>query len=41
MKKILVVDDESSIVTLLKYNLEEAGFQVITAEMGKKVCILQ
>ena len=26
MKKVLVVDDESSIVTLLKYNLEEAGF---------------
>lgn len=36
MKKILVVDDESSIVTLLKYNLEEAGFQVITAADGKE-----
>jgi two-component system alkaline phosphatase synthesis response regulator PhoP len=34
MKKVLVVDDESSIVTLLKYNLEEAGFEVITANDG-------
>lgn len=34
MKKVLVVDDESSIVTLLKYNLEEAGFEVITASDG-------
>ncbi|MEK4521427.1 response regulator transcription factor [Psychrobacillus sp. FSL W7-1457] len=36
MKKVLVVDDESSIVTLLKYNLEEAGFQVITAADGRE-----
>ena len=34
MRKVLVVDDESSIVTLLKYNLEEAGFEVITANDG-------
>lgn len=34
MKKVLVVDDESSIVTLLKYNLEDAGFEVITASDG-------
>ncbi|WP_427137129.1 response regulator transcription factor [Psychrobacillus psychrodurans] len=34
MRKVLVVDDESSIVTLLKYNLEEAGFEVITASDG-------
>ena len=34
MKKVLVVDDESSIVTLLKYNLEDAGFEVITANDG-------
>lgn len=34
MKKVLVVDDESSIVTLLKYNLEDAGFDVITASDG-------
>lgn len=36
MKKVLVVDDESSIVTLLKYNLEEAGFHVITASDGQE-----
>lgn len=34
MKKILVVDDESSIVTLLQYNLELAGFHVETASDG-------
>jgi two-component system alkaline phosphatase synthesis response regulator PhoP len=33
-KKILVVDDESSIVTLLQYNLEQAGFSVVTASDG-------
>lgn len=35
-KKILVVDDESSIVTLLQYNLEQAGFLVDTAVDGEK-----
>lgn len=35
MEKILVVDDEPSIVTLLKFNLEKAGFAVLTAEDGK------
>lgn len=33
--KILVVDDEQSIVTLLQYNLQQAGFDVITAFDGK------
>lgn len=32
--KVLVVDDEQSIVTLLQYNLEQAGFEVITAMDG-------
>jgi two-component system, OmpR family, alkaline phosphatase synthesis response regulator PhoP len=32
--KVLVVDDEQSIVTLLQYNLEQAGFDVITAMDG-------
>jgi two-component system alkaline phosphatase synthesis response regulator PhoP len=39
-KKVLVVDDEQSIVTLLQYNLEQAGFEVITAmdgEEGKRI----
>lgn len=33
-KKVLVVDDEQSIVTLLQYNLQQAGFDVITAMDG-------
>lgn len=36
VKRILVVEDEPSIVTLLTYNLEQAGFQVLTAEDGNQ-----
>lgn len=36
LKKILVVDDEQSIVTLLQYNLEQSGFIVITAFDGEE-----
>ncbi len=35
-KKVLVVDDEPSIVTLLKFNLEQAGFEVATAYDGNE-----
>jgi two-component system, OmpR family, alkaline phosphatase synthesis response regulator PhoP len=35
-KKILVVDDEQSIVTLLQYNLEQAGYSVFTALDGEQ-----
>jgi len=35
-KKVLVVDDEQSIVTLLQYNLEQAGFEVVTAMDGQE-----
>ncbi|WP_110927192.1 response regulator transcription factor [Bacillus massiliglaciei] len=35
-KKIMVVDDEESIVTLLQYNLEQAGYEVITAFDGEE-----
>jgi two-component system, OmpR family, alkaline phosphatase synthesis response regulator PhoP len=35
-KKVLVVDDEQSIVTLLQYNLKQAGFEVITANDGEE-----
>ncbi|WHY60951.1 response regulator transcription factor [Cytobacillus firmus] len=35
-KKILVVDDEQSIVTLLQYNLQQAGYEVITAMDGQE-----
>ncbi|MBY6035218.1 response regulator transcription factor [Fictibacillus nanhaiensis] len=34
-QKLLVVEDELSISTLLQFNLEQAGFQVITAMDGK------
>src|SRR3990167_9378374 len=33
-EKILVVDDEIDILTLLKYNLEKGGFKVISAKDG-------
>lgn len=34
-EKVIVVDDEVSIATLLKFNLEQAGFEVETAYDGK------
>ncbi|WP_093671991.1 response regulator transcription factor [Sporolactobacillus nakayamae] len=33
-KKIMVVDDEPSIVTLLSFNLKKAGYDVLTAANG-------
>ncbi|MCI1856780.1 MAG: response regulator transcription factor [Sporolactobacillus sp.] len=36
-KKILVVDDEPSIVTLLSFNLKKAGYDVISAGKGTEV----
>src|SRR6266700_2163961 len=33
-RKILVIDDESVLVETIAYNLEQAGYQVITAEDG-------
>jgi DNA-binding response OmpR family regulator len=35
MKKILVVDDEPTLVATLKYNLEHEGYRVITAADGE------
>ena len=35
-KKVLVVDDEQSILTLLQYNLQQAGYEVITASDGEE-----
>ncbi|QKS72029.1 response regulator transcription factor [Paenalkalicoccus suaedae] len=35
-QKVLVVDDEESIVTLLQFNLEQGGFEVTTAENGRE-----
>ncbi len=35
-QKILIVDDEESIVTLLKYNIEQAGFETELAYTGQE-----
>lgn len=35
-KTILVIEDEFSIATLLKYNLEQAGYVVETAADGQE-----
>ncbi|WP_088103795.1 response regulator transcription factor [Halalkalibacter urbisdiaboli] len=35
-QRLLVVDDEQSIVTLLQFNLEKAGYEVQTAMDGKR-----
>ena len=34
--KILVVDDEENIVKLVSYNLEQEGYEIITANEGKE-----
>ena len=34
--KVLVVEDEQSIITLLQYNLQQAGYEVITAMDGEE-----
>ncbi len=33
---ILIVEDEAAIVTMLKYNLEKEGFDVVSAESGEE-----
>lgn len=35
MAKVLVVDDESSILNIIAYNLKKEGYEVITAEDGE------
>lgn len=35
-QRVLVVDDEQSIVTLLKYNLEQSGYVVEVAQDGEE-----
>ena len=34
--KILLVDDEPDILEIVGYNLSQAGYQIYTAENGKK-----
>jgi len=36
MKKILVIEDEAGIRTMLEYDLKSAGYDLTTAEEGKK-----
>ena len=36
MKKILVIEDEADIRTMLEYDLKSAGYDLTTAEEGKK-----
>lgn len=35
MKKILLIEDDSDLFALLKYNLEKEGFQLVGAQTGK------
>ncbi|MDD2891321.1 MAG: response regulator [bacterium] len=35
-KKILIVDDDSHLITLLRFNLEDAGYLVKSAKDGKQ-----
>ncbi len=37
---ILIIEDEAALVTLLKYNLEHEGFQVIAARDGEEALLL-
>lgn len=36
MKKVLIVDDEPSITTLLQYHFEKEGYEVVVAHDGEK-----
>lgn len=36
MKRILAVDDEEHILELLAYNLDQEGYQILTADSGEK-----
>src|SRR5664279_2955685 len=35
MKKILLIEDDSDLFALLKYNLEKEGFQMVGSQTGK------
>src|SRR5208283_2166783 len=35
MKKILLIEDDSDLFALLKYNLEKEGFNLVGAQTGK------
>ena len=40
MKKILVVDDDKILRTVLKHTLEQQGYQVTAAASGKEALVL-
>ena len=40
MKRVLVVDDEPTLVATLKYNLERDGYEVLTADNGESALLL-
>jgi DNA-binding response OmpR family regulator len=40
VKKILVVDDEPTLIATLRYNLEREGYEVITAQDGESAVAL-
>ncbi|MGD0115193.1 MAG: response regulator transcription factor [Dehalococcoidia bacterium] len=40
MKKVLVVDDEPTLVATLKYNLEGEGYEVLTADNGESALLV-
>ncbi|MCX6621438.1 MAG: response regulator, partial [Acidobacteria bacterium] len=35
MKKILLIEDDSDLFALLKYNLEKEGFHLVGSQTGK------
>ena len=37
MTKIMIVEDEAALVTLLKYNLEKQGYETVAVMDGKEV----
>ena len=40
-KKILVVDDEADICNILKFNLDNAGFDTTVAHSGEEVAAVE
>ena len=40
MTKILIVEDEAGLITLLKYNLEKQGYETATVSDGKDVMMI-
>lgn len=42
MKKVMIVDDEDNMVTLMRYNLEGAGYETVSADSGElAICLAE